>query len=107
MALSLPDQLVHHRRHFINDLLAVGALRAAGDLGLNVPTDLSLVGYDDIQMAKYLVPRLTTVSKDSIRVGREAVRQLLARIGQPDLPRQKMSIPPRLIIRESTGPAPS
>jgi LacI family transcriptional regulator len=91
----------------INDLLAVGALRAARDLGLNVPTDLSLVGYDDIQMAKYLVPRLTTVSKDSIRVGREAVKQLLARIGQPDLPRQKMSIPPRLIIRESTGPAPS
>jgi LacI family transcriptional regulator len=90
----------------INDLLAVGALRAARDLGLNVPTDLSLVGYDDIQMAKYLVPRLTTVSKDSIRVGREAVRQLLARIGQPDLPRQKKSIPPRLIIRESTGPAP-
>jgi LacI family transcriptional regulator len=90
----------------INDLLAVGALRAARDLGLNVPTDLSLVGYDDIHMAKYLVPRLTTVSKDSIRVGREAVRQLLARIGQPDLPPQKMSIPPRLIIRESTGPAP-
>jgi LacI family transcriptional regulator len=90
----------------INDLLAVGALRAARDLGLNVPTDLSLVGYDDIHLAKYLVPRLTTVSKDSIRLGREAVRQLLARIGQPDLPPQKMSIPPRLIIRESTGPAP-
>jgi len=90
----------------INDLLAVGALRAAGDQGLYVPTDLSLVGYDDIHVAKYLVPRLTTVSKDSTRLGREAVRQLLTRIGQPDLPRQKMSIPPRLIIRESTGPAP-
>jgi LacI family transcriptional regulator len=90
----------------INDLLAIGALRAAEDLGLQIPTDLSLVGYDDIHMAKYLVPRLTTVSKNSIRVGREAVRQLLARIADPDLPRQKLSIPPRLIIRESTGPAP-
>jgi LacI family transcriptional regulator len=90
----------------INDLLAIGALRAAGDLGLHLPTNVSLVGFDDIHVAKYLVPRLTTVSKDSVRVGREAVRQLLARIGEPDLPRQKMSIPPRLIIRESTGPAP-
>ncbi|MCL4266326.1 MAG: LacI family transcriptional regulator [Anaerolineae bacterium] len=90
----------------INDLLAVGVLRAARDLGLDVPTDLSLVGYDDIQIAQYLIPRLTTVSKDSIRVGREAVKQLLARIAEPDLPYQKLSIPPRLIIRESTGPAP-
>lgn len=90
----------------INDLLAIGALRAAGDLGLHVPTDVSLVGYDDIHMAKYLVPRLTTVSKDSTRLGREAVKQLLTRIADPDLPRQKMSLPPRLIIRESTGPAP-
>jgi len=90
----------------INDLLAVGALRAAGDLGLHVPGDLSLVGYDDIHIAKYLVPRLTTVSKDSTRLGREAVKQLLARIADPGRPRQKMSIPPQLIIRESTGPAP-
>jgi LacI family transcriptional regulator len=90
----------------INDLLAIGVLRAAADLGLNVPNDLSLVGFDDIHMANYLLPRLTTVAKDTIRVGREAVKQLLARINQPDLPCQKMSIPTCLIIRESTGPAP-
>ncbi len=52
----------------INDLLAIGVLRAAGDLGLRVPTDLSLVSYDDIPMAKYMVPRLTTVSKDALRL---------------------------------------
>jgi LacI family transcriptional regulator len=89
----------------INDLLAVGALRAAGDLGLNVPRDLSLVGYDDIHMAKYLTPRLTTVSKDAVKVGREAVRLLLARIEEPNRPAQKLDMPIRLIIRESTGPA--
>src|SRR6185295_17333355 len=61
----------------INDLLAIGALRAAGDLNLRVPDDLSLVGYDDILMAKYLVPRLTTVSKDAVRLGREAFQLLL------------------------------
>ena len=91
----------------INDLLAIGALRAAGDLGLRVPTDLSLVSFDDIPMAKYLMPRLTTVSKDASRLGREATKLLLARIQEPDRPRQIETSPARLIIRDSTGPAPS
>jgi LacI family transcriptional regulator len=90
----------------VNDLLAIGALRAAADLGLHIPTNLSLVGFDGIHMSEYLVPRLTTVRKDSIGVGREAVKQLLARINEPDLPHQKASIPPHLVIRESTGLAP-
>ena len=64
------------------------------------------VDQDGIHMSRYLVPRLTTVRKDSIGVGREAVKQLLIRISEPDLPRQKVSIPSHLIIRESTGPAP-
>ena len=88
-----------------DDLLAIGAMQAAWNLGLAVPADLSLVGFDDIHMAKYLVPPLTTVAKDTVVGGREAVRQLLARIADPDLPRQKASFPARLIIRESTGPA--
>lgn len=91
----------------VNDLLAIGALRAAADLGLHIPGNLSLVGFDGIHMSEYLVPRLTTVMKDSIGVGREAVKQLLARISEPDMPRQKVSIPPHLVIRESTGLAPS
>jgi LacI family transcriptional regulator len=90
----------------INDLLAMGAMRAAWNLSLNVPTDLSLIGFDDIHMAKYLVPPLTTVAKDTAEGGREAVRQLLARIADPDLPPQKVSISSHLIIRESTGLAP-
>lgn len=90
----------------INDLLAIGALRAASDLGLRVPADLSLVGYDDIPMARYLTPRLTTSSKDMVRVGREAARMLLARIQDPDRPQQRVTIQARFIIRESTGPAP-
>jgi LacI family transcriptional regulator len=90
----------------INDLLAVGAIRAARDLGLQVPKDLSLASYDDILIANYLVPRLTTVSKDPARLGREGVKLLLARIQEPDRPRQRVKIPARLIIRESTGPAP-
>lgn len=90
----------------INDLLAMGVLRAAGDLGLHIPADLSLVSYDDIPEAKYLVPRLTTVSKDAVRLGREAVRLVLERIQDHSRPRQRIDIPARFIIRESTGPAP-
>jgi LacI family transcriptional regulator len=90
----------------INDLLAIGALRAASDMGLRVPADLSLVGYDDIPLASYLTPRLTTSSKDMVRVGREAVKMLLGRIRDPDQPYQRVAVQARFIIRESTGPAP-
>ncbi len=89
----------------INDLLAFGILRAAGDLNLSVPRDLSVVGYDDIPMAKYMVPRLTTVSKDALHAGQEAFKLLLARIHNSGLPRQKKVSRARIIIRESTGPA--
>jgi LacI family transcriptional regulator len=90
----------------INDLLAIGALRAAEDLSLNVPDDLSIAGYDDIPMAKYLKPRLTTASKDAARIGREAARLLLARLNDPDRPCQEISVPSRLIKRESIAAAP-
>lgn len=90
----------------INDLLAIGVLRAAGDLGLRVPADLSLVGFDDIPEAKYLVPRLTTASKDAVWMGREAVRLALGRIQAPNRPQQTVRIASQFVIRESTGPTP-
>lgn len=90
----------------INDFLAVGALRAIRDLDLNVPEDVSLFGYDDVPLAKYLVPRLSTASKNGEKMGREAMRLLLARLQDPDRPRQEIKLPARLILRESTGPAP-
>ena len=90
----------------VNDLLAIGALRAAVDSGLQVPKDISFVSYDDISMANYLVPRLTTVTKDALTLGRKAFEILLARIQDPNLPRQLIHGPARFIIRESTGPAP-
>jgi LacI family transcriptional regulator len=90
----------------INDLLAIGALRASGDLGLHVPTDVSLVSYDDITLAQYQMPRLTTVSKDVVGAARASVQMLLARLREPGRPYQRINMPTRLIIRESTGPAP-
>lgn len=90
----------------VNDLLAIGAMRGVWDSGLQVPKDISFVSYDDIPMANYLVPRLTTVTKDALALGRKAFQVLLDRIQNPDLPRQQFHLPARLIIRESTGPAP-
>jgi LacI family transcriptional regulator len=91
----------------INDMLAIGVLRAAADLGLHIPKELSLVSYDDIPMSRYTVPRLTTVSKEAVKFGQEAVKLLLARIQDPNRPIQKIDMPIHLIVRESTGPAPT
>jgi LacI family transcriptional regulator len=90
----------------LNDLLAVGALRAVQDLNLGVPDDVSLFGYDNIPLAKYLVPRLSSASKEGEQLGREAVRLLLARLQDSGRSPQKIKVPARLILRESTGPAP-
>ena len=90
----------------INDLLAMGVLRAAGDLGLRVPADLSLVSYDDIPAAEYMVPRLTTASYDAFHLGQEAVRLLLARLEDPGRSRQTQSVAAHVIFRDSTGPVP-
>jgi LacI family transcriptional regulator len=100
--LSLPDRPTAILA--INDQMAIAALRAAGDLKLRVPGDLSLVGFDDIPEARYLVPRLTTASKQAIRMGREAVRLALNRLQHPDTERQVVRIPSRFVLRESTAP---
>jgi DNA-binding LacI/PurR family transcriptional regulator len=88
----------------INDLLAISTIRAAGDLGLRVPDNLSVAGFDDIPMANYQSPRLTTVTKDAYTAGKKAFEMLQARMQNSDLPRQVFHIPAKLIIRESTGP---
>jgi LacI family transcriptional regulator len=90
----------------INDLLAIGAMRAISEAGLRIPEDISLLGHDDIQMAKYLAPSLTTISKDVVSLGRDAVKLMLARIQQPERRYKTERRPARLIIRESTGPSP-
>jgi len=90
----------------INDMLAIAVMRAASDLGLTIPGDLSVASFDDIPFANYTQPRLTTVSGKAEESGRDAVRLLLNRLAQPDLPQQVTTTEVQLIVRESTGPAP-
>lgn len=88
----------------INDLLAIGALRAAADLGLAVPGDVSVASFDDINLALHVIPRLTTVGIDATGPGQLAAQMLLRRIADPLLPPQMDTIASQLIVRDSTGP---
>lgn len=86
-----------------NDQLAAGVLRAASDLGLQTPTQLAVIGVDDIPMAAYFSPPLTTLRQDFARIGREAAHLLLQALAQPLAPPQHKRLPAELIIRRSTG----
>ena len=89
----------------MSDASAIGVLRAARDLGLRVPDELSVVGYDDLDFAEHTSPPLTTVHQPIRRKGEEAVRLLLPLIGQPAGQRlRRRRLPTRLVVRGSTGP---
>lgn len=89
-----------------NDSMAVGALAALKERGLAVPTDISLVGYDDSPLAKSRFIDLTSVDDKSSAVGEAAGRALLARIDEPHRPVDQVLIEPALVTRGSSGPAP-
>lgn len=87
----------------MNDLMALQVLRAAELGNVNVPQDLSVVGFDDMDFASHLQVALTTVAQHSFALGQEAARLLLRRIeGNHDKPRQVV-LPTRLVVRESTA----
>ena len=88
------------------DLLAIGAMRALREAGRRIPEDASVLGIDDIELAAYLAPPLTTVSQsitEMATLGVEILFDLLAG-KEPDPPR--VVIEPRLVVRESTAPLP-
>jgi LacI family transcriptional regulator len=85
-----------------NDLLALGALRAAKQSGLSVPENMSVVGVDDIFTANYADPPLTTLALPRVEAGSMALQWLLQE-GAERLPAPQ--IIPRLVVRRSTGPA--
>ncbi len=90
----------------ISDRMALGCLAAIQDAGLRVPQDVSLVGYDNLELLNYVRPRLTTVDHDGRESGRRLALRLLERIKSPDLTPEKLISEPRLLVRETSGPAP-
>lgn len=101
--LSLPPQAVF----FANDQMALGALAAAREKRAFVPDDVAIVGFDDIQMATYVQPALTTVRQEIRLQGVLAVQRLLQRIDHPDLETETVVLPTQVVVRRSCGCVPT
>jgi LacI family transcriptional regulator len=90
-----------------NVMIAIGAIRAAEELGKTIPGDLSVAALHDFQLAAFTQPPLTTVKMPLEELGATAVDVLLARIEGGRSQSRVIKTPPELIVRKSTGPPPS
>lgn len=104
--LALPDPPTAVFTH--NDVLATGGMRAIFDAGLAVPTDISVVGYDDTIITSFLNPPLTTVKFPVREMGCRAGKIILELIQEPNsLPAETITLPVELVVRGSTAPPPN
>ena len=85
-----------------SDLIAIGAMRALAEAGLQVPRDVSVVGFDDLPTARSASPALTTVSQDTSRAGALLVETLMKRV--QDQPADSFMLPAKLVVRRSSSP---
>lgn len=86
-----------------NDLMAVGALNACNYLGLKVPEDISVVGYDNTNVANVMIPKLTSVDQNMFQLGRNAAKLLIEKIETGES--KRVTFYNSVVERESTGPA--
>jgi len=100
--LSLPEPPTAVFCHC--DVMAVGAMQQAKRLGMRVPQDISIVGFDDIQFAEYCDPPLTTVSQPRYDIGRQAMLMLLSILRGRDVNAGSRLLDAKLVIRESVAP---
>jgi DNA-binding LacI/PurR family transcriptional regulator len=85
-----------------NDLMALGAMEAAAKLGLRIPQDVAVIGFDDIPPASWVRPRLTTVAQHPGEMGLRLARSLFERInGEYEGPGRRYEVPCQLVVRES------
>lgn len=110
-AYPFAKELLDRNRKFtalfaFNDNSAIAAISALQDAGLRVPEDVSVIGFDDIPLASYSNPTLTTVRQPLQKMGEIAARTLLDRIENRSEYVAEIAIETELIVRQSTGPAP-
>ena len=86
-----------------NDLMAIGAMRALREAGRPVPQHVSVVGFDDIPLASYFDPALTTMRQDTFAIGQEAARRLVQAVEQPGSDVEHLRLPVELIVRQTTS----
>jgi LacI family transcriptional regulator len=90
-----------------NDVMAIGCLAAFAERGLVLPRDIAVAGFDDIPLAAYVRPALTTMRVPIVELGRSAFVQLAAAIAQPGATRPAVTwLRPELVVRESCGASP-
>jgi DNA-binding LacI/PurR family transcriptional regulator len=87
-----------------NDISAIGAMQAFQEAGLHIPEDISIVGFDDISIASFAIPALTTVRQPLEEMGRIAAQTLLDRIYDISPYVEEIAVEPTLVIRKTTGP---
>jgi DNA-binding LacI/PurR family transcriptional regulator len=87
-----------------NDRMAIGVMQSARDLGISIPEQLSVIGLDDLPLASYFAPPLTTIRQDIIKIGSKAAQLLIENIEEPSHPTHRLTINPELIVRKSTAP---
>ena len=85
-----------------SDILAIGVLKAASALGLKVPEDLQVVGFDGISLGEMLTPTLTTIAQDIYALGEKATQMLIQQIHGEQLEAIHVNIAPKLVVRNST-----
>ncbi len=101
MALPTPpDALFCH-----SDIMALGAMSQAKNMGLRIPQDLSLIGFDDIELSRYSDPQLTTVAQPRFNIGREAMNLLLEQLQGRPVNSGSRLLDFELKIRGSTAPS--
>jgi len=88
-----------------NDLSAMGGLDALAKKGIRVPDDVSVVGFDNIEMSQFTIPALTTIAKPIKKLAENVVRMLMKRMENPDIEHEQITLEQNLVVRESTGPA--
>jgi len=86
-----------------NDLMAIGAANCLNIKGLKIPKDISVVGFDDIELASSITPKLTTVSYPLERMSQLAMESIIKQISDEDFVCESVSLFPKLVVRESTG----
>jgi len=88
----------------LTDVMAVGVMHAANEMNLRIPDDLSVMGYDDIPIASYTIPPLSTVAQPIVEMGRASVELLLHHLGNSDMEPETTVLETHLVIRQTTAP---
>jgi DNA-binding LacI/PurR family transcriptional regulator len=90
-----------------SDVVAFGVLTVIREHGLRVPEDIAIVSFDDVPMARYSYPPLTTVHVPAVEQGRKAGEMLLALMGSGEIPEKQILLETELVVRQSCGAADS